>query len=205
MSARITVIGPRDTRSGLATYLGSTCVNTTSRAGWSSELSPFRLGPVKLYGSHHARIFENAWQFAKVYPSQVDENNDPTDRYWNWAFAGWCDSTPRRYPMGKGARPLYSLWNGQRLGYVEARKQIYVPLYAQLVVQTEAYRRLQSLHYLTHDLYLWDYDGYKHRDLGMDYAQVLNDPTRKMGHAFVLAMLLEGLITVDDSNVRILV
>lgn len=41
-------------------------------------------------------------------------------------------------------------------------------------------------------LVLWDFDGYDHQALGISLAEVIEDPRRKMGHAFVLAMLLEG-------------
>jgi hypothetical protein len=40
----------------------------------------------------------------------------------------------------------------------------------------------------------WDFDGYDHVSLGMSLADVLHCEERKMGHAFVLAMMLEGLI-----------
>lgn len=33
-------------------------------------------------------------------------------------------------------------------------------------------------------------DGYDHDNLGMSLTEVLNNPQRKMGHAFVLKMLL---------------
>ena len=45
------------------------------------------------------------------------------------------------------------------------------------------------------DLYLWDFDGYDHKMLNLTFDQVINDPDKKMGHAFVIAMLLEGHIT----------
>jgi hypothetical protein len=35
--------------------------------------------------------------------------------------------------MGRGAKPEYSLWDGERLDYIEARKRIYAPLYARAV------------------------------------------------------------------------
>ena len=44
------------------------------------------------------------------------------------------------------------------------------------------------------DIYLWDFDGYNHRELNMTFDDVLNCPHRKMGHAFVLCGMLEGEI-----------
>jgi hypothetical protein len=41
---------------------------------------------------------------------------------------------------------------------------------------------------------LWDFDGYDYQAFGLTFDQVINDPVRKMGHAFVIAMLLEGYL-----------
>jgi hypothetical protein len=38
-----------------------------------------------------------------------------------------------------------------------------------------------------------DYDAYNHHELGMTLEDVLNNPDRKMGHGFVLAMMLEEM------------
>lgn len=42
------------------------------------------------------------------------------------------------------------------------------------------------------ELWLWDFDAYDHRALGMTYEDVINNPTKKCGHAFILAMMLEN-------------
>jgi hypothetical protein len=95
--------------------------------------------------------------------------------------------------MGRGAIPLWSYWNGYRLGYIDARKHIYIPLYAQAVKSSEAFKRLkQEYDNAEDDIYLQDFDGYDHKKLGMSYSDVINLETRKMGHAFILGMLLEG-------------
>lgn len=165
-------------------------VDTTSRGGQWSGLSPFNLGPVPMYDGKTAANFENCWQYAKVYEIHADADGNPTDAYWKWAEAGWKDPKPQRYPMGRGARPLYSLWDGKRLGYIDARKTIYGPLYAQLVQETPSFQRLKDLHESGQDITLRDYDGYDHDKLGMTLTEVLNNPRRKMGHAFVLKALL---------------
>eukprot|EP00696_Hemimastix_kukwesjijk_P011838 gnl/Hemi2/24845_TR8355_c0_g1_i1.p1 gnl/Hemi2/24845_TR8355_c0_g1~~gnl/Hemi2/24845_TR8355_c0_g1_i1.p1 ORF type:complete len:193 (+),score=32.92 gnl/Hemi2/24845_TR8355_c0_g1_i1:80-658(+) len=109
-------------------------VNTTSGAKdeWMRGLSPFFVGPITLYGGHVARNLENAWQYCKVYPQHVDADSlEILPAYWTWAKHGWAQKTAVRFPMGRGAKPLFSLWDGSRLGYIEARKKIYAPLYAQ--------------------------------------------------------------------------
>lgn len=185
----IKVIGPRDKKE---LPDNSVLVYTVSRAsGWSRGLSPFFCGPVKLYGGYIAKNVENAWQFSKVYKVHIGQDGDPTDEYFEWAKRGWNDNRAHRYPMGKGAKPEYSWWDGERLGYIEARKKIYVPLYARAVGKTEAYRKLRDLCKDEENIYLWDFDGYDHDKLGMTMMDVLDNPTRPMGHAFVLKRMLD--------------
>lgn len=173
-----------------------TVVDTTSHStNWSKGLSPFFLGPIELYGDYTAQSVENAYQYCKCYEvhSTVGE---PTPAYFEWAKKGWGDTKPKRYPMGRGAKPLYSLWDGEKLGYIQARKRIYCQLYSAAVEDTDAYRQLQAVYDECRragtKLYLRDYDGYDHRKLGLTLDQVLNNPNKKMGHAFVLLMLLTG-------------
>lgn len=168
-------------------------ISTVSRAhGWNQGLSPFILGPCPLYDIWVSKNMENAWQYAKVYATHADANGDPTDAYWTWAQYGWNKDRADRYPMGRGAKPLYSWWDGQKLGYIEARKKIYAPLYSRAVEPTEAFKTLKEMYDRGDDLWLWDFDGYDHQALGMTFDDVLNCETKKMGHAFVLAMMLEG-------------
>jgi len=86
--------------------------------------------------------------------------------------------------------PEYSLWNGEKLGYVDARKRIYCPVYARAVVKTEAFWLLRQQYLTRSEIWLWDFDGYDHVQMGWTLEQVLDCSTRKMGHAFVLTALL---------------
>jgi len=182
----INICGPRDPQPD--------SINTTSISkDWGRGFSPFFLGPVDLYWGYNSVNVENAWQFCKVYRHQIDEYGDPSLDYWKWAVTGWSSHKAHRYPMGKGAMCEYSYWAGQKLSYVEARKQIYVPLYSSAVAKTSAFAHLQQVAQ-EQDVWLWDFDGYDYRSLGMTLKDVINCPFRKMGHAFVLAMMLEGVL-----------
>ena len=171
-------------------------INCTSKSkSWDKALSPFFLGPVDLYMGLTSVNFENAWQFAKTYSQHVNSNGNPTQKYWDWAKKGWADSWAHRYPMGRGAIPEYSLWEGEKLGYIEARKKIYIPLYSSTVKEIYAFRHLEAVALKAKedgkDLYIKDYDGYNHKRIGMTYDDVINCESRKMGHGFCLAMLLD--------------
>jgi hypothetical protein len=124
----------------------------------------------------------------------VDENGDPTPEWWTWAIKGWCQSWAVRYPMGRQVKPLYSYLDGEKLPYIEARKRIYIPLYATAIRESPAWEELRNWYLSEGTIALQDFDAYDHRALGMTYQDVVNCPTRKMGHGFVLAMMLEGVL-----------
>ena len=192
---------PRTTHPRLPIY------NVTSRSSdFARELSPFLLGPVALYDGLVSRRVENAWQYSKVYPCHVDNHGEPTPEYWTWAKAGWDNPQAVRYPMGKGAQPVYSLWGGlsiytqqHKLSYVEARKAIYHKIYSETAGKTQAFASLQQKVKEGKDFGLWDFDGYNHHALGMSLRDVLNNPSRKCGHAFHLAIMLSpGYVGVAE-------
>lgn len=186
-------------------------VPTVSKAGglWSG-LSPFLIGPCHLYGEHYARNMENAWQFSKVYEHHVAWSEHRQDvvavdilpGWWEWAKNGWADERAHRYPQGKSRTPLFSYWDGEALTYIDARKVIYGPLYAEAVQKTAAFTHLQRLMGKVSDLVLLDYDAYDHRALGLTLTDVLNNPEKKMGHAFVLAMLLTNDPALKQMELR---
>ena len=173
---------------------GGVEIDTTARGGEFVDLSPFVLGPVKRFAGAPAQNFENFWQFHKVYKCHVGEDGEPTLDWYAWHHKGFVDSKAHRYPMGKGAIPEYSFWMGEHLGYIDARKKIYASIYAMLVVKTDSFRRLKEIYDGDEVVVLRDYDAYDHIKLGMSLNDVINYPSRKMGHAFVLAMILTGVL-----------
>lgn len=171
---------------------GSVIIDTTSHSNdWSRDLSPFYLLGGHLYQDYFAENVENAWQASKVYLEFVDENDNPTEKYFEWAKSIWKSKYAFRYPMGRGRKPLYSWWDGEKLTYVEARKRIYIPIYSRAVIETNGFKKLKELVETDpRDIYLIDFDGYNHIKMKKSMKEVINDPYKKMGHAFVLHSLL---------------
>jgi len=166
-------------------------IDTTSR-GKNKDLSPFYLGPVPTYiPGRTAENVENLWQFSKVYSGYERYNLAP---FFIWRDKGWANPRAQRYPMGKGAKPLFSYWDGQQLDYVTARKVIYIPAYADAVIKTQSYKLLYYTMVSEQNVVLRDFDGYDYIKMGMTLKEVANNPSKTMGHAFVLAMLLTGTI-----------
>ena len=176
-------------------------------------LSPFYLGPVECYDGLVSQTFERAWQCAKVYPWTRGADGNPNANYfaWRdemWAMKGFEDKMSIRFPVGReNVRKCCYVWwkvDGEfrKLGYIDGRKYIYLPLYAKTVVKKEAYRRLVELHGSGKNLMLIDFDGYNihHPKYNFTYNDAIHCPLLKMGHGFILAMLLEGLIHVDENG-----
>ena len=200
------------------------CTSRNTEKVMREGLSPFYIGPVECYDGLQSQTFELAWQCAKVYPSRADDSGEPTERYFQWRNMNWGKMYPRDFdsdieirhperPDDKSSDCLYSRWKVggefQKLKYIPARKAIYIPLYAKAVVKTEAYRRLVELRDAGKNLMLIDFDGYNpyHPHYGFassdpvcTYNDVIHCGPLKMGHGFVLAMLLEGLIKVDEKG-----
>lgn len=188
MNCYITIIGPRDKKKE---YPNSIVINTTScSSDFGKGLSPFYLGPCNLYDGWISKTVENAWQYSKVYEKHATDG-EPNDGYWNWAYSGWNSSKGERYPMGKGAKPLYSLWNGEKLNYIEARRKIYIPVYSEAARKSEAYKQLKDLYDSGENLVMWDFDGY---ETNLEMEEIINNTKHSMGHAFVLKWMLEGKI-----------
>lgn len=180
-------------------------VDTTSR-GNNKDLSPFYLGPVSTYEPGiMAANMENLWQYSKVYQEHAYMQKtpfdllspmawEPADSYYTWRNDGWTRSRAVRYPMGKGAKPLYSLWKGTKLDYINSRKVIYAPFYASAVLKTRSYTMLYNYVKSGQNVILTDFDGYDYIGMGVGLKDVINNPKKTMGHAFVIAMLLTGVI-----------
>lgn len=195
---RVVCYGPRDR---LPPGAFDVVVNTTSRSKneRTRRLSPFLLGPCEVEPwAEDERVsaarMENAWQFSKVYARHADGEGRPTDRWKEWSTAGFADKRARRFPMGKGAKPLYCLHRGRRLGYVQSRIEVYAPIYAQCVETycPDILSDLRDRWAEGKSIALFDFDGYCRHLAGLSLTDVLYNRERKMGHSFVLAGLIQG-------------
>lgn len=129
---------------------------------------------------------------SQSYEKHTDEKGDPSIEWIKWARKGFRNPRAFRYPMKKGAIPEYSYWDGEKLGYIEARKKIYIPIYKHGIKthRREAFDKLCKLYEEHRRLVLWDYDGYDRKRFGLTSEQVVDCDVLTMGHAFVIEQLL---------------
>lgn len=172
-------------------------IDVTSRSTtWGRGMSPFILGPCDCsFPNGRSWNVENAWQYSKVYECH-DDNGRPNAEWYEWAMSGFVSKQARRYPMGikmgKYPKPLYSWYHGKKYGYVEARKKIYIPQYAKCLAKSEAYSHLKAVLEMGINVAMRDFDGYRVDALGISYHDLVECASRPLGHAFVIAMCLNG-------------
>ncbi len=198
---------------------GAVTLNVTSRsaAKWAAAgLSPFNLYvhdvPVGTDGTRLPRVrFENYWQGLKVYYDHTPEGaaakagpsmraDECNNAHWKWQRKIFESAQPERFPMGRGAKPLYSQRAGHpedRLGYVESRFKVYCPVYEAAVRASPAWPKLRALAEETatagKELWLFDFDGHADSQAGHTLTWSLYNTRRKFGHGFVL----KGMLTDD--------
>ncbi len=166
-------------------------INVTSRGinKWK-EFSPFMVRPF-YYDNILVQNIENFWQFSKVYEEHIDSNDEIKPEWFEWRLNGWKSKYAYRYPMGKGRKPKFLYWNGDRLTYIEARKKVYFPYYAYSIKDLQIFKDLQTKYLNNEKLAILDFDVYRFDLLGMSLDDVINCETKKAGHGFVIYKLLK--------------
>jgi hypothetical protein len=153
----------------------------------------------------------------------LGDNGEVNEKYSQWRKAGLNAPDPIRYPVGMSHRSkaLYSLIEdtdghfGSHLSYIEARKQIYFPVYRDLVKKQPLYQKLLEMLRDGKKLLIIEVDGprqesldYYKKKYGVDDHWIdqnsiavnkenmmimLNDEKHSFGHGYCLAMTLKGL------------
>ena len=98
--------------------------------------------------------------------------------------------------------PVFSYYRDQRLSYVEARKKMYIPWYAELVKDTRSFKYLKERFDIGISLIILDPDG-QNRDIEIlklnkeNMKEKINDKNFIFGHGFVLGCVLLNINVWD--------
>ena len=139
--------------------------------------------------------FENYWQSGKRY--QDIDSKKVTD-WWKKQNKG-----RRRYPDGKGKQVLYAKFPhiSENLGYIESRKQVYVPEYFNLIINNPVLIELKKELSNGTNLVVYDFDGIRNDDGTPTCKKVTLELLREkmldtrypFGHGYVVAGALLGI------------
>lgn len=198
-------------------------VYDTTSGGYHADLSPMILGPVHVDGQLFALNIEDGWQGCKVWsfhmrghfdeksktlwkdePNKAKhpiESDDWIPEWEKWSKHIRLSGEAKRHRAKADPNavnpnvPLFSYFQGQRLDYVSARKQMYIPWYAELVQKTESFQYLKVRFQAGTSLILLDPDGqprdqlWIHQDVHSLTSRI-NEFSLIFGHGFVLAAVL---------------
>lgn len=179
----------------------------------ASTLSPFKVGPVfdKEQKDLKAELFENRWQFGKMWKTadHIGADGQPTPAWFSFRSKGYASKIPKRRPLPKKEYGFASssYYNGRVHGYVESRKLIYVPEYRDLIQNMNAIKEMKSMLNDGESILILDNDAppkTKHPE-GCEMAQELWDEMIEnaelpFGHGYVVAALLAGNIYMEGKN-----
>ena len=172
------------------------CPENTTRVNVTSAQrkdNPFRLAfspmtpIVNKYKGFYC--FENYWQSGKRYP------NIPAKTITDW----WKKQTKgkRRFPDGKNKKVLYAKFPhiNDNLGYIDSRKQVYVPEYYNLIKDNSALIDLKNRLTSGESFTVYDFDGIRDNNGNPTSAEVnlellqdkILDTRTPFGHGYVVA------------------
>ena len=139
--------------------------------------------------------FENYWQSGKRY-QDIDDND-----VINW----WKNQNKgrRKYPKGKGKKVLYAKFPhlNNNLGYIESRKQVYIPEYYDLIKNNVVLKDLKKRFNNGESFTVYDFDGVRNdeghpicEEVTLDFLRdKVNDTRTPFGHGYVVAASILGL------------
>ena len=172
------------------------CPENTTRVNVTSaqrKTHPFRLAfspmtpIVNKYKGFYC--FENYWQSGKRYP------DIPAKTITDW----WKKQTKgkRRYPDGKNKNVLYAKFPhiNDNLGYIDSRKQVYVPEYYELIKDNSVLIDLKNRLNSGESFTVYDFDGIRDNNGNPTSAEVnlellqdkILDTRTPFGHGYVVA------------------
>lgn len=157
------------------------------------DLSPLLIGPVGDF-----EIFENYWQYGKVWKHHLKENGRISEDWWKFHLSGESLEKGRRRPLGKQyGRTVTSFYNMRYYEYIESRKEIYVPIYTNLIENTRSMNSLIRLARSGENIMILDGDGppreiYPNGAAMTDelWNTMIEDEKYSFGHGYVVAKLL---------------
>ena len=176
------------------------------------ELSPMKLGPIEVnvVNSRNkikirtAKNLENLWQASKVWEDDVYMDTGMPKKEWFKRRSRYFKDKKAHRHIKKSKTnknknvSLYSLWVDQKtlevkkLSYLEARKEVYCPIYKQLASQTKAYKKIDKLLANGTNIQILGYDGYDYETEGKTLEECYNDGSRPFGHELVLVSMLRN-------------
>lgn len=192
-------------------------------------LSPMFLGPINkeiwpMIGDDVCLLFENYWQYSKAFldMGQLDPDTPEgnlTPKWYKWRKKGFARTKGDRHPQGTKTKEVMYVdekgrnwyryrtavtgqFAGKRMGYIESRKSVYVPLYYRLISDKPAFLALKEAVRRGQNVQILDYDAPPvTTEVTLDLLRKSVNETspggKPFGHGYVIAAALLGVKPSD--------
>jgi len=195
------------------------------------ELSPMFLGPINkeiwpLIGNDTALLFENYWQYSKIFPDMkkphLDSKGNVTKDWRDWRKKGFSERKGHRHPAGTKTNEIMytdskgknryryrtavsSLFDNDYMAYIEARKKVYVPLYYKLITNTKSFQNLKEQVKNGKNFQILDFDApptteYINVDMLKWAVNQVAPFGKSFGHGYIIAAALLGITPQDYTD-----
>lgn len=173
-------------------------------------ISPKVVGPVlDKQSGLWAETMEDAWQGGKLWKSagHIGADGQPTPEWFAFRAKVYASGKGKRRPLSKKryGLPSSSFYEGRLMGYVESRKRIYVPKYAECIENMSAMHALRAELAQGVNLLILDNDAPpkdkwpQGREMTQEmWNEMIEDASVPFGHGYVVAALLQGGIRIDS-------
>lgn len=172
----------------------------------ATTLSPMYIGPVKDNDGLICKIFENYWQYSKLWKTAghilPGTQCEPTATWISFRAGGFEEKKGKRHPLPtkKYGYATCSIYNNKVYDYISSRKAIYVPVYKSLVEKLPIIGEMKKILDSGQNIMIIDGDGpdKKKYPNGLEMTQknwdeMINDKA-PFGHGYVVAGILAGFI-----------
>lgn len=177
---------------------GAIVLNVTSAQGKTKperlDFSPMTPVPGGYKGFWN---FEHYWQAGKVFEGFSEKENEAKNAWWK------KQETPKKkYPTAKGLRVLHSIYpDGKTRGYIESRKEVYVPEYYELVKGRPSVEKWKRIVDSGATVIIYDFDGPRDSEgspICLEFSEELfeekiNNVDHPFGHGYIVAAILTGI------------
>jgi hypothetical protein len=155
------------------------------------ELSSVNMGP---FSNPQVPNLYTLWMVSKIYDEDLDSNGSYTNGYlkkieYRAKCAYWSDKD-----HWKEKNTLFYYWQGKELNEIEARREIFCPLYVDFARKTKSFRKIKKLLNDGYNIQLVGYDTVSYSSAydpdGQLLKDIFNDPSNPFSNAHVLAGML---------------
>ena len=161
------------------------CVSTRT-TGKTRELSSIEMGPIN---SPSAPNLYTLWNMCKIKERAINGDGKIIKNFQNIRF--YKSDNTYRYEW----KTLFYYWQGKELNEIEARREIFCPLYVDFARKTKSFRNIKKLLKAGYNVQLIGYDSVPYSSAYDPVGQILKDIFNEPSKPFTNVHVLAGMLT----------